>query len=248
MANTGSSAIISHLKKLTKYVDIIGFEPFDNFHMKKPLIGENLTMIFDLLFSKNLTNDFAYYKMNSIYKIYSDKEIDKFDKKKAIGFKMRFRNWETIETPIIKNNVVVFILVRQDVFKWAISTYDVDCNQFKLIKGDIEKDPTIKIDIEKFKSILRICHKNLEERYGLIDMLRKKNVDVCPLYYEEFCNDKKLFFKKMFDKLQIKLTNDELTEFANKPNYFKKVHSDDLKKYVTNYDELKVEFGSKYVF
>ena len=244
MANTGSSAIISHLKQLKNKIDIIGFEPFDNCHMKTPLIGEDLTKIFNLVYSKNHKID----DINNIYKKYSNKELDNIDTTKSVGFKMRYRNLELIEQPLKNNNVVILVLIRKNVFKWALSTYDSKSTQFKLIRGEISKDPEITVDINKFKDILNKCEKSLDERYKLINTLKSKGLNVYPIYYEDYCNDKENFFKKFFNYIDINLSTQELSEFANKPNFFKKVHSDDIKQYVTNYDELKKEFGQKYNF
>jgi hypothetical protein len=239
MANTGSSAIISHLKQLKEKIDIVGFEPFDNFHMKTPLIGDDLTKIFNLIY--NNINNSNINQINNIYKKYTDKEL-KFDTTKSVGCKMRFRNWDMIEGPIKNGNTTVFILIRQNVFKWAISSYDSKSTQFDLLKGKISKDPQITIDLVKFKQILSRCEQSLKERYELVELLKKRNINIIPIYYEEFCDNKKQFFKKFLNAIDIKLSDELLTEFANKPNYFKKVHSDDLRKYITNYDQLKKEF------
>lgn len=248
MANTGSSAIVSHLKQLKDKIDIVGFEPFDNFHMKKTLVGNDLKRMLELLYNKNLDSTYAHNELSKLYKLYNDAPFELFNNKKAVGCKMRMREWETIEEPIKNNNVVVFVLIRQNVFKWGLSWYDSSSTQFQLIKGEIQKDPTITVDIGKFKGILNTCCKLLEERYKLIETLKKRGIKVVPIYYEEYCENKKMFFKKIFDSIDVKLSDKELTEYANKPNFFKKVHGDDLKKYVTNYDELKKVFGDTYNF
>lgn len=247
-ANTGSSAIISHLKQMKDKLDIVGFEPFDNCHMKQALVGKDLTRMFELLYNKNLDNTSAHAELNKLYKLYNDKPIELFNNKKALGFKMRYRDWDTIEAPIKNNNVVVFILIRQNVFKWALSWYDSSATQFKLIKGEVEKDPKITVDVEKFRSILKGCCQGLNERYKLIEELKKRGVTVVPIYYEEYCENKVAFFRKFFDSIDMKLTEGELLEFANRPNFFKKVHGDNLKQYVVNYEELKKEFGKLYSF
>jgi hypothetical protein len=216
--------------------------------MKLPLMGDDLKSMFELVYNKKIPANESHTQLAQIYKKHNDKEFEQFDKKKSVGFKMRFREWDTIEQPIVKNSVTVFVLIRKNVFKWALSTYDSESNQFKLIKGQTVANPTITVDIPKFTNILNICKRNLTERHNLITMLKGRGTKVVPIYYEDFCDNKKQFFKTFLSKIDIKLTDKELTEFVEKQNFFKKVHGDNLQQYVTNYDELKKVFGSIYDF
>lgn len=254
LANTGSSAIISHLKKLKDNISIVGFEPFDECHMRNKKIQPNdLKRMLDMLLKKEAkfdenTNENVRNAIDKIYVKYRDDPFPEFDKSRSIGFKMRLKDWETIAEPIKNNDTVVFILLRENVFKWALSLYDFKSSQFSLIKGQIEKNPKVTVDIEKFKEILHRCQTNLEARYRLIERLDADGVSVYPLYYEEYCNDKEKFFRDFFDTVEIPMSKDALKEFSEIPNYFKKVHDDDVKKFVLNYDELKREFGKEYTF
>ena len=246
LANTGSSAIISHLMKFRDIINILGFEPFDQHNMKKKkLVSDNLEEIFRNIFDKSIDD---YDKLQEIYSHHTDRKFPQIDKKKSVGFKMRFRNWDTIKHIIKENGVVVFILIRQNVFRWALSLYDKQSNQFKLIKKKIEKNPKIYVDIDKFREILYRCENNLNERYELIEKLEDDNYEVYPLFYEDYCDNKLEFFKDFFNSLEIPISNNELEKYVKIPNYFKKVHDDDIRKFVINYDELKEEFGNKYEF
>ena len=113
----GSSAIICHLKQFINNINILGFEPFDNHTLNKKMSDTDLNNIFRLLFNKKQDHVSA---INTIYGKYTDKTLG-IDKSKSNGFKMRLQDWNKIKEHIIKNNVIVFVLIRQNVLKWAIS-------------------------------------------------------------------------------------------------------------------------------
>ncbi len=232
----GSSAIISYLQKL-KQTNILGFEPFDTHHMKAKLVGEDLKRIFKLIFDKNIKFNYNQ-NIKQIYKKYTDIQINNIDKKKAIGFKMRPRELNNIMDVIKKNDVTVFVLIRHDICRHAISMCSTNRLQFDLKAGKIQKNPKHKIDLSILNKNIEICKNVLKQKQYLINMLKKHNINVYPIYYEEFCKNKAKFFNNMLRKLDIKLSQEELQKFASCTIPFKKVHDERIKKFVINYDEV----------
>lgn len=232
----GSSAIISHLKKSSN-IDIVGFEPFDTHHMKKHLKGPDLARVFKLMFDKSV--NFGYNKqIKDIYSQYTEIPINNIDKKKSVGFKIRLRAWPVIKNIIVKNNVVCFVLIRKNILKWAISRLRSNTLQFQLINKDITANPKLYVKIEDLDEKIRLCQKLLDDKQKLINALKADGVDVHPIYYEDYCNNKYKFFENVFNKLDIKMTNQELKKFAEIEVHFKKVHSNDIKDFIENYDEV----------
>jgi len=233
----GSSAIMSHLKQFTDKLDIIWFEPFDNCHFTNKLIGDDLHTIFSNIFNKNIKNKYED-NIRKIYSNYTNRQLLDFDKNKSVGFKMRFRDWDTIKPIVSENNVVIFILVRKNIVKWAISKYGSNSLQFKLIKGEIEQNPKTNINIGRFSKILNKCREGIEYKYSLFKKLKKEGVEVYLIYYEDYCENRTIFLSSILKKLNINMELDKVKEVANKNIHFKKVHSDDIKTFVTNYDEF----------
>jgi len=233
----GSSAIMSHLKQFTEKLDIIWFEPFDNCHFTNKLIDDDLSNIFSNIFNKNIKKNYNE-NIRQIYSNYTDRQLADFDKNKSVGFKMRFRDWDTIKPIIIKNNVVIFLLVRKNIVKWAISKYGSNSLQFKLIKGEIKENPKTNINIKQFEKILKRCRESIDYKYSLFKKLKMEGVEVYLIYYEDYCENKTIFLNSILRKININLDLEKVKEIATKNIHFKKVHSDDIKTFVTNYDEF----------
>lgn len=231
----GSTAIITHLKQFAN-IDIIWFEPFDNCHLKKKLIGKDLNNMFNLVYNNN---KFGYMaKINQIYSNYSDKELNNFDKDKSIGFKMRMRNFGDIKNILKNNDVVVFILMRKNILKWAISLYGSNTLQFKLVKKEIDKNPPMTINFDTLKEKIDLCNKNIEKKYDMFKNIRKEGIETHFIYYEDYCDNKAVFLNSIIKKLNIHMHIESVKNIAEKNIYFQKVHDNDLSKFVTNYDEL----------
>jgi hypothetical protein len=232
----GSTAIISHLKK-SQNINILWYEPFDNCHLKKKLEGNDLAILLDAVYKRD------YIKASNIYKQYSDKPLDTFTKNNALGFKMRQRDWSDIQHVLVNNNVIVLVLFRNNILKWGLSKCESNHLQFKLVKNEISHNPKMTVNFELLTERLKICKKLINDKQQLLDNCKKYNIKAYPIYYETYCNDKIAFFDNIFKILNINI-GENLKDFALQPIYFKKVHSDDLKQYITNYDEL-VNFAKK---
>jgi len=230
----GSSATVSQLKKLDN-IDIIGFEPFDA--NKKPLISKDIKKIFTLIFNKNVKKNYIE-AINPIYKYYYKRDFPEFDKSKSVGFKMRIKNLHDILPIAKKHNVVVFILFRHNILKWAISKCRPNSYQFKLVKGQIQENPPLNIDFNMLDKKIEECKKLHEQKKMILNRCIKDRLRAYPIYYEYMNEDKEKYFGDILDKIGITLSPDELSNFIAKQNYFKKVHSDNLEDFVINYNEL----------
>lgn len=232
----GSSAIISYLQKIN-HINIIGFEPFDCHHMKKKLIGDDLKKIFNMIFDKSITQN-NNQQIKNIYKKYTNIAINDIDKTKSIGFKMRPREINNYIDVIKKNNVVIFVLIRRDISRHAISMCSTNRLQFDLITKKINKNPKQIIDLKMLATNIDICKNVLKHKKILIKSLKKQGINVCPLYYEDFCKDKFTFFKYILNKLDIIMNDQAIIKLVKSNISFQKVHDDDIKKFVINYDEV----------
>lgn len=231
----GSSAIITHLNKHPK-INIVGFEPFDQHVMKKPLRNEKLAVALDLTFKQDP-------KIQIMYKHYTDRDFPKLYKNAYNGFKMRPRNIKFIK-PVLKNrSVKVFVLIRKDLFRLALSKYDESHNQFKLMRK--KQDFKITVDLDKFDFYYRLVHEQLEEKQRMIKEFNKYGIETFPIYYETYCDNKKQFFANFFKKLDIDTTNKEIEELVKQNPHYKKVHDKDITKYVINHEELLSAYDIK---
>lgn len=231
----GSTAIISHLKKLENMVDIIWYEPFDNCHLKKRLGGRDLKNIFKAVFSNHTQ---GYTVASKIYKSYSDKPLTKFSANKSVGFKMRCRAFNDIHPILKEKKVVVFVLIRRNIARWALSRCRPNSLQFKLVRKEIDQNPKLDVDLKLFEQKVELCQRLLKEKKDLLNTCRKLGIEAHPIYYEDYCEDKVGFFTNIFGKLGIRMDKKHIESFANRDVYFKKVHDDDISKFVTNYQEV----------
>ena len=254
-----------------------GWEPFDTHScglIKPNDIKECLDILFD---SDDLVNDWS--RLNQIYKKTARAPLDNnILKRNAIGFKMRFydprgkyrlfssficfyRNYYTMRENLKynsmmmevlqKENMVVFMMVRLDVFRWALSKYHGDGTgkkgnlQFKLAKGTMKKEeiPKINVDVNKFKKILEDCKYLINRKKKLYQKLKTKNIQVHPIFYEDFCNDKVSCFQRFFESLGYTMSEKLIIKVLNKGAYFKKVHSNDISDFVINHEEINDLFG-----
>ena len=176
----GTSALVRMLDNFEEFSIVHqeegGWEPF-NVHN----CGE---MRFDDYFQciDNVLNDQSVNikSINQIYTKTARKPLADFKANRSIGFKMRLyaplknnvskvlfhpqfeSRW--IKT-IKRNNIVVFLSVRQDIFRWALSKYHGDGTgkkghlQFKMASKQIEKEGIPRIHVNPFRLwiIIKIC-------------------------------------------------------------------------------------------
>lgn len=232
----GSSAIVSQLKNFDP-IDIIWFEPFDNHHLSKPISEQDLNEMFNIIYN-NKQDDVDKKILGNIYSKYSDKIITDYDKNHVRGFKMRPKVIDIRDT--LKNNqVVVFVLIRKNKLKWAVSKLERNTLQFDLVKGNIKENPKLTVNFDILSENIDKCTTIINKKYKLINEYKNYGIDAHPIYYEDFCNDKQNFFKNMFDMLKVNIDDSEIDHvLTNKKCFFKKVHSDVLSDFITNYDQF----------
>lgn len=228
-----------------------GWEPFD-LHNCGAIALENFVQCLELIFNKEPL-DIA--SLNRIYTQTAKSPLEAFNKNTAVGFKMRFKPRPVMQALfdlIEKNEVVVFMAIRQDVLRWALSKYHGDGTgrkghlQFKLAKGEIHKEQIKKIhvDCQELKKIISRCEQSHLRKRNLRRALIQRGVEVYQLRYEDFLSDKLGYFQRVCKILGITLASDEITSALSKGTYFEKVHSDQIADFVENHQEVMERFGS----
>lgn len=267
----GSTAIASLLRNFNR-VNVVdttpssGWEPFD-LHCCGPISMRNYLRCLDLIYSDQMP---YMQELNAIYTATARCPLRRFDKRKSVGFKMRFQpqrdnEWvrRLLGPPFTHlsinrfraHDVVVFVTVRQDVFRWALSKYHGDGTgqpghlQFKVARGNIDRTaiPKIHVDLDEFARLLETCERVVVRKRHLIDRLTRKGVTAWPMLYESFCDDTPAFFADVLSKLELPSTEQDIATALNKGTRFQKVHAHDIREFVVNADDVLEEFGGRYV-
>ena len=244
-----------------------GWEPFDQ-HCCGKINSDDLFKCLNIIFSNDIIN-FQY--LNKIYRRSSKEELSSFHSMNVSkGFKMRFTNpsaprWMKA-IPLLANfnyerkmirlfkrhNVVVFIAIRRDLLRWALSKYHGNGSgkpghlQFALADGRISRNdiPKIYVEDSKLMRLIHKCEKAHSHKYRLASSLRKAGVEVRFLEYEEFLDDKVIFFKKIQNALEIYNEDDEeIDNIIQRGASLEKVHSNDISEFVINSDSIMSKFG-----
>lgn len=267
----GSTPIVRLLDNFTS-VEIVhqisntGWEPFD-LHCCGPISLRNYLRCLDLIYG---TETPYMQELNRIYSATARLPLRPFDKSKSVGFKMRFRPQRsnallqqllgaTFRRRSIKlfraHDIVVFVSMRQDVLRWALSKYHGDGTgraghiQFKLANRKISRSeiPKTYVDLKVFRRLLSRCEAQIEQKRLLIDRLNHGGVTAWPMLYEFFCDDKRGFFTEVLSRLELEFSGKDLTDALEKGTKVRKVHSHDIREFVVNADEVLEEFGERYV-
>ncbi|MFW5916404.1 MAG: hypothetical protein ACOCTM_02920, partial [Bacteroidota bacterium] len=209
-------------------------------------------------------------ELNRIYTKTAKNPLESFSKNSSVGFKMRFkppfkysaeilwkyRPFEKMMIEVLKqNNVVVFLAVRQDIFRWALSKYHGDGTgkkghiQFKLARGQIKKEEIGKIRVSpgKLYRILKMCEFFHKRKSALMKKLQKNGIEVYPLLYEDFLADKYAFLERINKILGFPSSPEEINEVIKQGEYFQKVHSGDISEFVLNHEEIMEKFGHRFI-
>lgn len=260
-------------------VNNMGWEPFDR-HNCGPMSLRSLQCCLDIVFSKSSID---FKRLNQIYTRTSTRPLEEISGGiGSVGFKMRFkppnifdiressrwyrlseifsryhiRRFKAMIINILRrNDVVVFMAVRQDVLRWGLSKYHGDGTgkpghlQFKLAKGEINRDEIGKIyvDCTRLEKIITKAEKSYESKRLLVEEFKRAGIRTSSLLYEDFLKDKQQFFTKILNHLEIEISKDEIDAALKRGGYFKKVHSDDISDFVENYEEVQEKFGDRFV-
>jgi LPS sulfotransferase NodH len=152
------------------------------------------------------------------------------------------------------HDVAVLIAVRQDLLKWALSKYHGDGTgnpghlQFKLANGAIGRDDIsrIHVDCHVLGEIIDQCEKIHAAKRRLQTRLRRSGLEVYPVLYEEFLRDRATTVEQILQFLGVKVPRDRIDSIISQKEQFVKVHSDDIRDFVENYDEVIEKFGNRF--
>lgn len=257
-----------------------GWEPF-NHHNCGPLSLSSLRECLEIIYGSGAP-DMA--RLNACYMQTSPKPLAAFERDTSVGLKMRFdppvrglplagripalggrltklqsqvqlQKFRKMMIDLLKKcNVVVFVMVRQDVLRWALSKYHGDGSgrkghlQFKLAMGEITREqiPNITVDCGRLEGVILECERSLRQKRDLASELGRAGIKAYPLFYEEFCRDKRAFLKGVFERLENPVSDNEIEEALKQGTFLEKVHSDDISDFVTNHEEVLTKFGGRY--
>jgi hypothetical protein len=278
----GTSAVVRLLDNLAgvsviHQVDDKGWEPFDA-HQCGPMSLDDLERCLDLVYGPG---DVDMDALNGIYTRTAVRPLAPFSRSQSVGFKMRFvppqlksslagglrglenllsgrmqRQFEKRMIALLaRHDVTVFVAVRQDVFRWALSKYHGDGTgktghlQFKLAKGELRREeiPRIEVSIDRLGAIVSECERTHEEKRALLAQLRRAGVRAHPMLYEEFLEDKHRFFQELLTRLDVTVDAEEITKALAAGTSLEKVHSEDIAEFVVNHQEVAARFADRFV-
>jgi hypothetical protein len=254
-----------------------GWEPFDR-HACGPMTLENFRACLEILFAEEPVD---FRRLNKIYLQTAKKPLLRVDTGVSIGFKMRFaptapvlqridgfslwnkmidsittRQYRRMMFDVLKkNDVTVFMAVRQDLLRWALSKYHGDGTgqpghlQFKVAlqkDGSHSLEP-IHVDCVRLERIIADCKRAHERKRGLVEVLRSQGISAHPIRYEDFLDCKERYFSRFFHLLGVPTSMSEIQEAVSKGAHFKKVHPDDISEFVTNHEEVVERVGTPFV-
>lgn len=253
-----------------------GWEPF-NLHNAGAMRDRDLARCFDHIFGSDAVDMDA---LNAIYTRTATRPLEDIDASGSVGFKMRWRSnerrgsrllsWlrprgaapgidERYESIVMErlrhHDVVVFMAVRQDVFRWALSKYHGDGTgkpghlQFKLASGEITRDDIgrITVDTDRFEEIVADCERRHEAKRALLDRIGAAGIRTGVLRYEDFMADQHAYFRAFAEAIDAPTSDEAIETAINAGQRLEKVHSDDISEFVVNHEEVMARFGGRRV-
>jgi len=243
------------------------WEPFD-IHNRGAMTLGNLELCLDMVLNKESIN---FEQLNQIYTRTANKPLVEFGGNEVTGLKMRFttpsknsRFWNTLPKNFTfdsfrlmmfdvlkRNDVVVFLALRQDILRWALSKYHGDGTgnpghlQFKLAKGKIKRSSIGKLHVDstQFKTVISQCVEAHAHKHQLMEDFKQAGIQTHFLIYEDFLTDKQKYLNQILDILELKTSSQEIDAALKRGAYFEKVHSDDISNFVVNHEEIMEKFG-----
>lgn len=253
-----------------------GWEPF-NAHNAGALSDADFARCLDIVWGPPPID---LEELNRIYTPTATAALAEIAPGSAVGFKMRFqsterlsRNLGTLLTPsrmkslakqryremmfdrLAAHEVVVFMAVRQDVFRWALSKYHGDGTgkrghlQFKLASGEISRDDiaSITIDCDQFEELVADCEQRHARKRTLIDDLATAGIRTGVLRYEDFLADQYKYFEGLLAEIECRSSRPAIESALTTGTELEKVHSDDISDFVTNHEEVMDRFSHRFV-
>ena len=243
------------------------WEPFD-IHNRGVMTLTDLERCLDMVFNKGSIN---FNLLNQIYSRTAEKPLEEFSGNVVTGLKMRFTTpgknslfWNRLPDNFTqdsfrrmmfdvlkRNDVVVFLALRQDILKWALSKYHGDGTgkpghlQFKLANGKIKRSSIGKIHVDStlLKQIISQCLEAHARKRRLMEDFSRAAIQTHFLVYEDFLKDKKDCLVRILDILELNTSSEEIDAALKMGTYFEKVHSDDISSFVLNHEEITEKFG-----
>jgi len=276
----GSTALVDLLDNLRE-VSIVradqDTEPFDR-HRRRQMPLSQLESCLTGIFSKPAGDP---HILNESYSKYADQPLCFDPRAPCIGFKMRFREpedhvrqlgslarfrflsrrAEKLDRKVFREmmfrlyreyQVTIFISVRKDLLRWALSKYHGDGTgksghlQFRLAEGEISRNDIGKITVrpQRLAKIIARCQNAHLHKQTLLTTLVKNGITAMPLFYEDFVADQAGVLRQIFQQLSHPLCETSIQEALRKGTRFQKVHSDDISEFVTNHEEILGLFGN----
>jgi len=228
----------------------------------------DLERCLDMVFNGESIN---FNLLNQIYNRTAGSPLEEFSGNVVTGLKMRFttpgknslfRNklpenftedsFRRMMFNVLKrNDVVVFLALRQDILKWALSKYHGDGTgkpghlQFKLANGKIKRSSIGKIHVNctHLEQIISQCLEAHARKRRLMEDFSRAAIETHYLSYEDFLTDKQKYLNRILDIIELNISSKEINAALKMGAYFEKVHSDDIKNFVVNHEEVLEKFG-----
>lgn len=221
--NEGSSALISYI---ANFIYVYGFESFEYDHFLNYHDGD-----FDVLLEYMFTNNREEFDKK--YQSMEPKMVQCPFPPPSFCFKIRVGYITNQMVSVLKKHgITVFILLRRDKLKHTLSSMDP---QLQFVGGTISSKRIYNTEIfkEKYKEILTI-NKLKETAYT---QLSTEGINVEKIYYEDMLVDKTAFIKNILTRASVHF-NDFDGNTVLSTCVFKKVHPDDVREFVQNYDDI----------
>ncbi len=268
----GTSPVIRLLNNfeqisIVHQVNTQDWEPFD-IQNRGAMTLRNLGRCLDMVLNKDSIN---FEQLNQIYTRSAKKPLEQFSGNEVTGLKMRFATrgknslfWNRLPNDfshdsfrhmmfdvLKRNDVVVFLALRQDVLRWALSKYHGDGTgkpghlQFKLASGKIKRGAIGKIHVDstRLEEIIAQCKEAHTRKRRLVADFKLAGIQTHYLIYEDFLTDKQKYLSRILDILELNTSTREIEAALEKGAYFEKVHSDNITSFVVNHAEIKEKFG-----
>ena len=243
------------------------WEPFD-IQNRGAMTLRNLERCLGMVFNRESIN---FKQLNQIYTRTAKMPLDESSRNEVTGLKMRFTTpgknspfwnrspkdftddaFRLMMFDVLKrNDVVVFLALRQDILRWALSKYHGDGTgqpghlQFKLASGKIKRNAIGKIHVDstRLETIISQCVEAHARKRRLMEDFNQAGIQNHFLVYEDFLTDKQKYLHRILDILELKPSTEEIGAALKKGTYFEKVHSDDITNFVVNHEEVIEKFG-----
>ena len=164
------------------------------------------------------------------------------------------RYYDSMVQTLSDAGVAPMLAVRQNVFKWALSKYHGDGTgkkghlQFKLASGELTRHdiPKIKVNLSRFGRLLDQCRRKHDAKRQFVEQMAKDGLEVFPLLYEDFLEDKVQFFEGFLDRIDNPMDLVDLKRSLEGDIVLKRVHKGSLSDYVENHEELHRAYGNAF--